>query len=116
VGALAVIVVLPVVLLAVAGGRRPRGEDVGLAACGRLGITAAVDDTGLDLEHLDPAQDLRDHPDERDGSGVDDDANGGVDDVRVAVSPTASVTRPPSQAATQLGSAATTRSAARPSP
>jgi subtilase family protein len=81
VGALVVIAVVPVVLLAVAGGRRPRGEDVGLAASGRLGFTVAIADTGLDLEHPDHAPSLRGDPDERDGHGNDDDANGSVDDL-----------------------------------
>ena len=116
-GALVVIVVVPVVLHAVAGGRRPRGEDVGLAARGRLGITVTVADTGLDLEHPDRAPHLRDHPDGRDGPGIDDDANGAVDDLHGADSPTATVTRPPiGGACAQPVSAATTRSAERPSP
>jgi hypothetical protein len=87
VGALAVIVVVPVVLLAVAGGRRPRGEDVGLAASGWLRITVAVADTRLDLEHPDPAPHVRDTPDGRDGYGIDGDAKHD--------SPAATVTRPP---------------------
>ena len=112
-GALVVIAVVPVVLRAVAG-RRPRGEDVGLAARGRLGITVAVADTGLDLEQPAHAPHLRDRPDWRAGTGIDDDANGTVDDLHGAGSPTAAVTRPPSGG--QRVSAATTRAAACPSP
>lgn len=114
-GALVVNAVVSVVLLAVAGGRRPRGEDVGLAACGRLGITVAICDTGLDLEHPDHAPNLRGNPDERAGHGNDDDADGSVDDVHGADSPTVTVTRPP-YGGVHAVSAATTRSAARPSP
>jgi hypothetical protein len=98
VGALVVIAVVPVVLLAVAGGRRPRGEDVGLAASGRLGIIVAVADTGLDLEHPDRAPNLRGNPDERDGHGNDADASGSVDDLHAPDSPTATVTLPADQA------------------
>jgi hypothetical protein len=115
VGAPVVNAVVSGVLLAVAGGRRPRGEDVGLAAGGRLGITVAICDTGLDLEHPDHAPNLRGNPDERAGHGNDDDADGSVDDVHGADSPTVTVTRPPYGGA-QAVSAATTRSAARPSP
>ncbi len=118
-GALVVNAVVSVVLLAVAGGRRPRGEDVGLAAGGRLGITVAICDTGLDLEHPDHAPNLRGNPDERAGHGNDDDADGSVDEVHGADSPTVTVTRPPYGGASGTAwgvSAATTRSAARPSP
>jgi subtilisin family serine protease len=48
------------------------------------GITVAVVDTGLDLEHPDLAPNLWVNPDERAGNGIDDDANGIVDDVHGA--------------------------------
>ena len=72
-------------------------------------------DTGLDLEHPDHAPNLRGNPDERVGNGNDDDADGSVDDVHGADSPTVTVTRPP-YGGPGSTSAATTRSAARPSP
>jgi subtilisin family serine protease len=48
------------------------------------GITVAVVDTGLDLEHPDLAPNLWVNPDERAGNGIDDDANGIMDDVHGA--------------------------------